>query len=60
MKNQSFPADLFLLSAFEINEETAAFKKTGHCYVQTKNLDGETNLKQKQAIAPISMLCFPD
>ena len=37
-KNEYFPADLFLLNS-------SAPK--GICYIETKNLDGETNLKHK-------------
>lgn len=40
-KDQFFPADLFLLSS---NYED------GICYVETMNLDGETNLKVKRAL----------
>lgn len=40
-KDQFFPADLILLSS---NFEEAI------CYVETTNLDGETNLKLKQAL----------
>lgn len=49
VENQYFPCDLVLLN-------TSAPK--GICYVETKNLDGETNLKQKSASAdtiPLSL-----
>ena len=39
-KNQFFPADIVLFASCESN---------GICYVETKNLDGETNLKHKLA-----------
>lgn len=38
-KDQFFPADLILLASSD-------FKK-GQCFIETKNLDGETNLKSK-------------
>lgn len=41
VNNQEVPADLLILAT---SDEDAA------CYVETKNLDGETNLKVKQAM----------
>ena len=38
MKDEYFPADIVLLSSSE---------KSGICYIETKSLDGETNLKHK-------------
>jgi magnesium-transporting ATPase (P-type) len=40
VENQPFPCDLLVLNASN---------PMGICYVETKNLDGETNLKNKQA-----------
>ena len=39
-ENEFFPCDLYLLNSSA---------KKGICFVETKNLDGETNLKHKQA-----------
>ncbi|EGR33192.1 hypothetical protein IMG5_206852 [Ichthyophthirius multifiliis] len=39
-KDQYFPSDLILIFSSEL---------TGYCYVETKNIDGETNLKLKLA-----------
>ncbi|CAD8078815.1 unnamed protein product [Paramecium primaurelia] len=38
-ENEQFPCDVLLLKSDQ---------KTGECYIETKNLDGETNLKQKR------------
>ncbi|ETV92051.1 hypothetical protein H310_13577 [Aphanomyces invadans] len=40
------PADLLILAVHEVN----AAHKAGICYVETKSLDGETNLKLRQAM----------
>ena len=40
-ENEFFPSDMLLMSSSEAE---------GICYVETKNLDGETNLKNKVAI----------
>lgn len=41
LNKEYFPADLILVSSSD---------KNNICYVETKNLDGETNLKLKQTI----------
>ncbi|KAF9478485.1 phospholipid-translocating P-type ATPase [Pholiota conissans] len=45
--NESFPADILICSTSE--EENVAF-------VETKNLDGETNLKSRHAVAALASL----
>lgn len=39
-KDENFPADVILVKSSD---------KSRVCYLETKNLDGETNLKQKIA-----------
>lgn len=41
------PADTLLLSSSS---------EAGICYVETSNLDGESNLKEKQAVAEVGQL----
>jgi phospholipid-transporting ATPase len=43
-KNEFFPCDILILDTSE---------PKGICYIETKNLDGETNLKQKFAQSDI-------
>ena len=42
--HETIPADVLLLSCAEIEGEPVS----GVCYVETKSLDGETNLKLRQ------------
>lgn len=42
LQNEAIPADMVLLHASSHED------KTGFCYIETANLDGETNLKQRQ------------
>ncbi|KAI9292773.1 phospholipid-translocating P-type ATPase [Neoconidiobolus thromboides FSU 785] len=46
-KDESIPADILLLSSSEPD---------GECYIETKNLDGETNLKPRSSIKETSHL----
>lgn len=47
MSNQFFPADIVLLSSSE---------PQGMCYIETLNLDGETNLKVRQGLPQTAKL----
>jgi len=44
-ENEVFPSDLVLINSSD---------KSGICYIETKNLDGETNLKYKQAVGKLN------
>ena len=46
-QDEYFPADVLILKSSELK---------GACYIETKNLDGETNLKQKKAHPDLDFL----
>ena len=48
MKNEFFPADLVMIASSDM--------ENGLAYVETKNLDGETNLKMKAVSKQVSEL----
>uniref|UniRef100_A0A0G4I4Q1 P-type ATPase N-terminal domain-containing protein n=1 Tax=Chromera velia CCMP2878 TaxID=1169474 RepID=A0A0G4I4Q1_9ALVE len=50
-EDQFFPADLVVLSCSD---------EFGICYVETKNLDGETNLKHKASVPELSQMIKND
>ena len=50
-RDEFFPVDLVLLSTSE---------PKGICFIETKNLDGETNLKHKQANEELQSLLTSD
>lgn len=50
-ENEYFPCDLVVLNSSEPN---------GSCFIETKNLDGETNLKHKKAEPSCVELCQTD
>lgn len=50
-RDEFFPVDMILLSSSD---------PKGICYVETKNLDGETNLKHKQAKEEVYSRVFDD
>ena len=50
-EDQFFPADMILLNSSG---------KKGICYIETKNLDGETNLKQKVSNKDLMQYCQND
>jgi phospholipid-transporting ATPase len=51
LENEFFPADLVLLNSSG---------RKGICYIETKNLDGETNLKHKVSNKEVMALCGDD
>jgi magnesium-transporting ATPase (P-type) len=50
LNRQTIPADLVTLLVAEVDKTTAA---KGVCYVETKSLDGETNLKVRNVVSSL-------
>lgn len=49
-EDEYFPADLILIHSKNIEDSNKTSEDDiGICYIETKNLDGETNLKYKEA-----------
>ena len=53
-EDEPFPADLLILATSDVKGEFLLLMQMfillkGRCYIETKSLDGETNLKQKSA-----------
>nr|CCA23888.1 phospholipidtransporting ATPase putative [Albugo laibachii Nc14] len=50
------PADLLIVSTDSGNSNGSNITSDSICYIETKNLDGETNLKLREAAAPIRFM----
>ncbi|CCI48859.1 unnamed protein product [Albugo candida] len=50
------PADLLIVSTDSGNSQGSNIASDSICYIETKNLDGETNLKLREAAAPIRFM----
>ncbi|EGZ15792.1 hypothetical protein PHYSODRAFT_507244 [Phytophthora sojae] len=58
MNDQTVPADLFLLSTEAVeHEDDTRRTQSNLAYIETKSLDGETNLKIRTAIPLVASLC---
>ena len=61
MENEYFPSDLVLINSQKRKDEVPNNEdELGICYVETKNLDGETSLKFKQAQKEIARFYISD